>query len=85
MSNYDKENNAQIHVLIPKDNKQALDKMLPKGMLSHIVRQFLRRFIAKMRSPDEGKSPFDAAADETIEKYKKESGYGIKGQSDNSE
>ena len=72
MSNYDKENNAQIHVLIAKETKKALDKMLPKGMLSHIVRRFLVMFVLKMRSPDEHKSPFDSAAEHIMEKYKKE-------------
>ena len=74
MTEYNKEKYAQVHVLVPRDIKEALDKIVPKGQLSNIVRRFLINFLRKLRSPDEHETPFDAATGIVVKAHKKEAG-----------
>ncbi len=38
-----------IHVMVPRSLKDAVNKVVPKGMLSHLIRNFLRMWLEKIK------------------------------------
>lgn len=52
MSEHDDEM-VPIHINIPKYMKDDLQKCVPKGTLSHLVRNFLRQYMFKMSKDKE--------------------------------
>ena len=55
-----------IHINIPKHMKNDLQKYIPKGTLSHLVRNFLRQYMFKMKNSKD--NPMDGIVKSLTEK-----------------
>ncbi len=67
----DRENMHQLHTNVPQETYDELRTILPeRGMITSMVRSFLRRYVNKVRKlQSQGiiKDPFDGVIDEIIE------------------
>ena len=50
-----------IHISVPKHMKDEIREHVPKGTLSHLVRNFLRIYIHKKKQDKAEESPIDLA------------------------
>lgn len=70
MPSYNKDELAQIHLLIPRETKDALDLLIPKGSLSHIIRRFLINYAIELIKEADKDNPFDTASKKVIDNMK---------------
>ena len=62
------ENLKQIHIYVPTKLYNDVREILPeRGMVTSLIRRFLRRYVSEYRSRTNFKSPSDVATDSLIE------------------